>query len=160
MNKSTGALIFYGFVFLLLLIFGVDLFDKVWSFPSFSPVPLLIIALLGTGIYTTIKLKFPQLRYLKHGIKVTKGDYDDPNEEGDLNHFQALTTALSATVGIGNIAGVATAIYYGGPGALFWMWITALFGSAVAAPFWSPSRMFVNCDLILLNRSSEFLGFI
>ena len=130
-NKKSGALIFFAFVFGLLAIFGVDLFESVWSFPIFSPVPLMIIALLGTGIYTTINLNFPQIRYLKHGIKVTKGDYDDPNEEGDLNHFQALTTALSATVGIGNIAGVATAIYYGGPGALFWMWITAFFGSAL-----------------------------
>jgi len=149
MNKSTGALIFYGFVFLLLLIFGVDLFDKVWSFPSFSPVPLLIVALLGTGIYTTIKLKFPQIRYLIHGIKVTKGDYDDPNEEGDLNHFQALTTALSATVGIGNIAGVATAIYYGGPGAMFWMWVTALFGSALK---------FAECTLAVHYRDFDSKG--
>jgi len=130
-NKKSGALVFFAFVFGLLAVFGVDLFESVWSFPIFSPVPLMIIALLGTGIYTTINLNFPQIRYLKHGIKVTKGDYDDPNEEGDLNHFQALTTALSATVGIGNIAGVATAIYYGGPGALFWMWITAFFGSAL-----------------------------
>ena len=52
----------------------VDLFESVWSFPIFSPVPLMIIALLGTGIYTTINLNFPQIRYLKHGIKVTKGD--------------------------------------------------------------------------------------
>ena len=71
------------------------------------------LALVGTGIYATIKLGFPQIKYLKHGINVTKGVYDDPNDEGDLNHFKALTTALSATVGIGNIAGVATAIYYG-----------------------------------------------
>ena len=109
----------------------MEFFEAIWSFPSFSLVPLMVIALLGTGIYTTIILGFPQIKYLKHGLKVTRGDYDNPNEPGDLNHFQALTTALSATVGIGNIAGVATAIYYGGPGALFWMWITAFFGSAL-----------------------------
>ncbi|MEL1228613.1 MAG: sodium:alanine symporter family protein [Candidatus Neomarinimicrobiota bacterium] len=149
MSKKNGALIFYGFVFLILLIFGVDLFDKVWSFPSFSPVPLLIVALLGAGIYTTIKLKFPQLRYLIHGFRVTRGDYDNPDEEGDLNHFQALTTALSATVGIGNIAGVATAIYYGGPGALFWMWITALFGSALK---------FAECTLAVHYRDFDNKG--
>ena len=91
----------------------------------------MVVALLGTGIFITFYLGFPQIRYFKHGLKVTRGVYDDPNEAGDLNHFQALTTALSATVGIGNIAGVATALYYGGPGALFWMWITAFFGSAL-----------------------------
>ena len=79
----------------------------------------MVLALVGTGVFTTIKLGFPQLRYLKHGIAVTAGKYDDPSDEGDLNHFKALTTALSATVGIGNIAGVATALYYGGPGAIF-----------------------------------------
>ncbi|MDP3445767.1 MAG: amino acid carrier protein, partial [Ignavibacteria bacterium] len=82
-------------------------------------------------IFITIKNFFPQIRYMIHGIKVTAGVYDDPKDAGDLNHFKALTTAISATVGIGNIAGVATAIYYGGPGALFWMWMTALFGSAL-----------------------------
>jgi alanine or glycine:cation symporter, AGCS family len=56
------------------------------------------------------------------------GKYDDPNNEGDINHFRALTAALSATIGIGNIAGVATALYYGGPEAMFWMWVTAFFG--------------------------------
>ena len=61
---------------------------------------------------------------------VTSGRYDDPNEPGDVSHFQALTTALSATVGIGNIAGVAIAIHWGGPGALFWMWMTAFVGMA------------------------------
>jgi len=86
---------------------------------------------VGTGIFITFKLGFPQLRYLWHGIKVTRGIYDNPEDAGDLNHFRALTTALSATVGIGNIAGVATAIYYGGPGALFWMWVTAFFGTTL-----------------------------
>ena len=85
----------------------------------------MVLALVGTGIYATIRLGFPQIKFLKHGINVTKGIYDNPDDEGDLNHFKALTTALSATVGIGNIAGVATAMYYGGPGALFWMWVTA-----------------------------------
>src|SRR5699024_3783384 len=63
-----------------------------------------------------------------HGVAVTTGMYDDPDEPGDVSHFQALTTALSATVGIGNIAGVAIAIHWGGPGALFWMWVTAFLG--------------------------------
>lgn len=92
--------------------------------------PLLVFSLLGTGIWLTVRLGFVQLRHLGHGFAVTSGKYDDPDEPGDVSHFQALTTALSATVGIGNIAGVAIAIHWGGPGALFWMWITALLGMA------------------------------
>jgi AGCS family alanine or glycine:cation symporter len=93
-------------------------------------VPWVVVALLGTGVFLTLRLGFLQLRKLGHGFAVTSGRYDDPNEPGDVSHFQALTTALSATVGIGNIAGVALAIHWGGPGALFWMWMTALFGMA------------------------------
>jgi len=93
-------------------------------------IPWVIIALLGTGVFLTIRLGFLQVRKLGHGFAVTSGIYDDPSEPGDVSHFQALTTALSATVGIGNIAGVALAIHWGGPGALFWMWITALVGMA------------------------------
>jgi len=100
--------------------------------PSFNgeSVPLFAILLIGTGIFLTFRLGFVQLRRLGHGFGVTSGKYDDPNEPGDVSHFQALSTALSATVGIGNIAGVAIAIHYGGPGALFWMWLTAFLGMA------------------------------
>jgi len=93
-------------------------------------LPFVVIALIGTGLYLTVYLGFIQLRRLGHGFAVTSGKYDDPNEPGDVSHFQALTTALSATVGIGNIAGVAIAIHFGGPGALFWMWVTAFLGMA------------------------------
>ncbi|HEX9728444.1 MAG TPA: sodium:alanine symporter family protein [Gemmatimonadales bacterium] len=93
-------------------------------------VPLKVLVLLGAGIFLTIRLGFIQFRRILHGFAVTSGRYDDPNEPGDVSHFQALTTALSATVGIGNIAGAAWAIHYGGPGALFWMWMTALLGMA------------------------------
>lgn len=92
--------------------------------------PVLIVMLLGTGVFLTIRLGFIQFRRLGHGIAVARGKYDDPNDPGDVSHFQALTTALSATVGIGNIAGVAIAIHWGGPGAVFWMWVTALLGMA------------------------------
>ena len=92
-------------------------------------VPFLVL-LIGTGVFLTFYLRFVQVRKFKHSVDVIKGDYDDPNEEGDLSHFQALSSALSATIGIGNIAGVATAIHYGGPGALFWMWVTAFVGMA------------------------------
>jgi hypothetical protein len=104
----------------------------VWQFgPQIGEerIPLVVILLLGTGLYLTIRTGFVQ-RYIIHGFKVTSGRLDDPNKPGDVVHFQALTTALSATVGIGNIAGVAIAIHYGGPGALFWMWMTALVGMA------------------------------
>ena len=131
MSKKNGGILFFGIIALFLYAFGVKFFEAIWSFPSFSLVPLMVVALLGTGIFTTFYLGFPQIKYFKHGIRVTRGLYDNPDEAGDLNHFQALTTALSATVGIGNIAGVATAMYYGGPGALFWMWVTAFFGSAL-----------------------------
>lgn len=158
MKKSTAALVTYAVIFLLVLMWGVSLFETVWVFPGnfdiignfpskdvpIGSIPFMVIALLGTGIFVTIKLGFPQLRYIWHGLKVTGGIYDDPNDAGDLNHFRALTTALSATVGIGNIAGVATALYYGGPGALFWMWVTAFFGTTLK---------FAECTLALQFRS-------
>jgi len=93
-------------------------------------VPYVVMALLGVGVFLTLRLGFIQMRHLAHGFAVTSGMYDDPDEPGDVPHFQALTTALSATVGIGNIAGVAIAIHWGGPGALFWMWVTAALGMA------------------------------
>lgn len=93
-------------------------------------VPFMVILLLGVGVFLTLRLGFVQVRRLGHGFAVTSGKYDDPDEPGDVSHFQALTTALSATVGIGNIAGVAIAIHWGGPGALFWMWVTAALGMA------------------------------
>jgi len=101
----------------------------VWGWPEL--LPLMVIILLGTGIFVTFRLRWIQLFRIGHAFQVIRGTYDNPQDQGDINHFQALSAALSATVGIGNIAGVATAIYYGGPGALFWMWITAVFGMAL-----------------------------
>lgn len=93
-------------------------------------IPLVVIVLLGSGVYFTLRLGFVQLRRFGHGLAVATGRYDDPDEPGDVSHFQALSTALSATVGVGNIAGVAVALHWGGPGALFWMWITGALGMA------------------------------
>ena len=90
--------------------------------------PWFIILLLGTGIFFTIYLGFPQFRYFRHAIDVVKGKYDHHLDKGDTSHFQALATALSGTVGTGNIAGVALAIHLGGPAALFWMLVTAAIG--------------------------------
>ena len=93
----------------------------VWGLP-------LVILLIGGGLYLLILTRFLPFKYLKHAIQVTLGKYDDKNDEGEISHFQALTTALSATIGMGNIAGVAVAISIGGPGAIFWMWISGIVG--------------------------------
>src|SRR5690625_243406 len=97
--------------------------DFVWGLP-------IIILLLGTGVYLTLLLRGLQFRELKHSLWLALIKRKEEGGEGDISHFQALMTALAATVGVGNIAGVATAIAAGGPGALFWMWITGLFGMA------------------------------
>lgn len=97
--------------------------DFIWGLP-------IIILLLGTGIYLTFLLRGIQFRELKYSLWLALVKRREEGAEGDISHFQALMTALAATVGVGNIAGVATAIAAGGPGALFWMWITGLFGMA------------------------------
>ena len=94
------------------------LVDQYW-FPAF---------LIGTGIFFTIYLGFPQLKYFRHGWRILSGKYVKEDTEGDTTPFQALTTALSGTVGTGNIGGVALAIFLGGPAAIFWMWVTAFLG--------------------------------
>ena len=99
-------------------------------FSGWISMPLTFI-LIGTGLFVTVSLGFIQVRRLKHSFDVVSGKYDNPDDEGDVTHFQALSAALSATIGIGNIAGVALAVRLGGPGALFWMWVTALFGMAL-----------------------------
>ena len=120
----------------------------IWSFPE--QLPWLVVLLLGTGLFVTVRLGFIQLRKVGHAIKVVAGKYDDPADHGDISHFQALSTALSATVGIGNIAGVATAIHYGGPGAIFWMWVTAFFGMALK---------YAECTLAVQYRVFDDEGF-
>ena len=86
--------------------------------------------LLGVGLYLTFKLQFIQIKGFRHSFAIIRGHYACKDDPGEVTHFQALSTALSATVGTGNIAGVATAISLGGPGALFWMWVTAFLGMA------------------------------
>lgn len=105
----------------------VDTINKyIWESPT--ELPWLVILLLGTGIFITFRMGWINVRYFRHAVDVLRGRYDNPKDAGDINHFQALTTALSATVGIGNIAGVATAIHYGGPGTIFWLWMSGIFG--------------------------------
>ncbi len=108
----------------------MELLQQIIEVISGPLTPILVVTLLGAGLFLTIRLGFIQFRRLWHGFAVATGKYDDPDEPGDVSHFQALTTALSATVGVGNIAGVAMAIHIGGPGAVFWMWVTAVLGMA------------------------------
>lgn len=95
-----------------------------WSVPIF-------VVLLGVGLLFSVWSKFIQFRALTHGVEVLRGKYDDKSDPGAINHFQALSAALSGTVGLGNIGGVALAIGIGGPGALFWMWVTGFLGMAI-----------------------------
>lgn len=105
------------------LIGVVDSF--VWG--PFFLIPLLV----GAGIFMTVRLKLIQLTRIGHAFALISGRYDNKSDPGEITHFQALSAALSATIGTGNIAGVATAIAAGGPGAVFWMWVTAVFGMSL-----------------------------
>jgi AGCS family alanine or glycine:cation symporter len=94
-----------------------------WGYP-------LLILLIGGGAYFLFYSRLLPFRFLNHAIHVLMGRYDNPDEPGQINHYQALSTALSATIGMGNVSGVAVAIATGGPGAIFWMWVSAFFGIA------------------------------
>ncbi|MEP2937395.1 MAG: alanine/glycine:cation symporter family protein [Gilvibacter sp.] len=114
----------------------------VWGLP-------MVLLLIGGGMYLLVLSKFLPFRYLRHAISVLRGKYDDPNDPGQINHFEALTTALSATVGMGNIAGVAVAISIGGPGAVFWMWVSAVVGM---------STKFFTASLAIMFRGKDSEG--
>ncbi len=124
-------------------------YGYIWEFPK--QMPYFVVLLLGTGIFLSIRMRFIQLRKIRHSLAVIAGYYDNPKDAGEINHFQALTSALSATIGIGNLAGVATAIHYGGPGALFWMWVTAIFGT---------TSKFVECTLSMHFRQVNEEGIV
>ena len=111
--------------------------------------PVLMILLVGTGLYLTIRNKFIQLRGFGHSIGIVSGKFSKDEDPGEISHFQALMAALSATVGTGNIVGVATAILMGGPGALFWMWVTAFVGMATK---------FTSCTLSVRYRQIDENG--
>ena len=108
----------------------------------------LVVLLVGGGLYFLIYSRFIPYRYFWHAIEVLRGKYDDPDDPGDISHFEALASALAATVGMGNISGVAVAIAVGGPGAVFWMWISAIVGMATK---------FFTCTLSVVDpgRDSE-----
>ena len=111
-------------------------------------LPLLIL-LIGGGLYLLIRSRFAAFRLLGHAIQVLRGKYDDPNDPGQISHFQALSTALASTIGMGNIAGVAVAISIGGPGAVFWMWVSAVVGM---------STKFFTSTLAIMFRGKDSAG--
>ena len=118
-----------------------------------TKIPIVVVWLVFGALFFTVKMNFINVRAFKHAIDLVRGKYDDPNDEGEVSHFQALATALSATVGLGNIAGVAVAITVGGPGATFWMIIAGLLGM---------SSKFVECTLgvkyRVVNENGEVSG--
>jgi AGCS family alanine or glycine:cation symporter len=105
-----------------------------------------LYAIVGTGLLFTIWSGFSQYRALTHGPMVIRGVYDDPDDPGAINHFQALSAALSATVGLGNIGGVALAIALGGPGAMFWMWVVGFLGMSIKLTEVTMSMLYRNID--------------
>ena len=105
-----------------------------------------LFVIVATGLLFTVWSGFCQFRALTHGVTVVRGRYDDPDDPGAISHFQALSAALSATVGLGNIGGVALAISLGGPGAVFWMWIVGLIGMALK---------FTEVTLAMLYRNTD-----
>jgi len=112
-------------------------------------MPLVVFVLFAGALFFTVRFRFINFRAFKHGIDVLLGRYDDPDDPGDVSHFQALSSALSATVGLGNIAGVAIAVSMGGPGAVFWMMVVALFGM---------SSKFAECTLGQMYRQVDSAG--
>ncbi len=105
-----------------------------------------LYAIVGTGVLFTIWSGFSQFRALTHGPAVVRGVYDDPDDPGAINHFQALSAALSATVGLGNIGGVALAIALGGPGAMFWMWVIGFLGMSIKLTEVTMAMLYRNTD--------------
>ena len=116
--------------------------NVIWGTP-------LLILLLGGGLFFLVYSRLAPLRYIGHALKILTGKYDDPNEPGQLKHYEALSTALAGTIGMGNISGVAVAIATGGPGAMFWMWISALLGV---------STKFFECTLAVMFRGKDSNG--
>ncbi len=104
------------------------------------------LVLLAAGLLFTVWTRFTQAASMTHGVQVVRGVYDDPDDPGAISHFQALSAALSATVGLGNIGGVALAIGIGGPGAVFWMWLVAVFGMALKSVEITLAMMYRNTD--------------
>jgi len=122
--------------------FWITVVDIAWGLP-------LVILLISAGLFFTIRGRFLPLSKFGHAIEILRGKFDNPDDPGEISHFQALSSALSATIGMGNIAGVAIAVSLGGPGAVFWMWIAGLVGM---------STKFFTCTLACLYRKKDEHG--
>ncbi|WP_238354366.1 alanine/glycine:cation symporter family protein [Fulvivirga marina] len=120
----------------------VNFANWIWGMP-------LLVLLMGGGLFFLVYSRFIPFKYFGHAINVLRGKYDDPDDPGQINHYEALSTALAATVGMGNISGVAVAIAVGGPGAIFWMWVSAFVGIATK---------FFTCTLSILYRGKDSAG--
>ncbi len=116
--------------------------EFIWDWP-------LLLLLLGGGVYFMCYSRFMPLRYFRHAIAILRGKFDTRSDPGQINHFEALSAALAATVGMGNISGVALAIVAGGPGVLFWMWVSAFFGMVTK---------YFTCSLAVMYRGRDSLG--
>lgn len=128
----------------------LDILDKAFAaFSSFMWGTPLLFLLLGGGFFFLMYSGFLPFRWLGHAVNVLRGKYDDPDDPGDINHYEALSGALAATVGMGNISGVAVAIMVGGPGTLFWMWTSAFLGMATK---------FFTCTLAVMYRGENSQG--
>tara|TARA_Y100001968_G_scaffold327187_1_gene371724 strand:- start:846 stop:2204 length:1359 start_codon:yes stop_codon:yes gene_type:complete len=122
--------------------FLIKFVDFMWGTP-------LLVLILGGGLYFTLYSKFIPFKYLKHAIDILFGKYDNKNDPGRIPHYQALSSALASTVGMGNISGVAVALHLGGSGAIFWMWVSALVGM---------STKFFTCSLAIMYRGKDDSG--
>lgn len=122
--------------------FLIDFGNFMWGAP-------LLILLLGGGLYFFVYSRLIPLRHFGHAIQILRGKFDDPDEPGQISHYQAVSTALAATVGMGNVSGIAIAIATGGPGAIFWMWVSALIGV---------STKFFTCSLAVMYRGEDSEG--
>jgi len=110
---------------------------------------VMLFLIVGGGLYLVAYSKLLPYRYFKHAILITSGKYDNPDDPGEVSHLQALSSAVAATVGLGNISGVAIAIYLGGPGVVFWIWMTALVGICIK---------FYSCSLAIMFRDKDSEG--
>lgn len=144
-NDKFGAIV--GLLATVTFVSLPDAISGLWSF--LKQLPLVILVLVGGSLYFTLRFNFINIIGFWHAIEVVTGKYDNPDDPGEVSHFQALSSALSATVGLGNIAGVAIAVSIGGPGAIFWMMMTAFFGM---------TSKFAECTLGQMYRRKDALG--
>jgi AGCS family alanine or glycine:cation symporter len=145
MNATFGMLEQWFGDYLIAPLSSVLFFDLAFWTDSVK-VPFIVFWLILCAVYFTFRMSFVNIRAFKHALAVTAGKYDDPSDPGEISHFQALSSALSGTIGLGNIAGVAVAVSLGGPGAVFWMIVAGMFGM---------SSKFAECTLGIMYRTIE-----